>query len=147
MIKVGVIGLRELIQKFRVLPDRIQENIVSAAGGITNEEMILRGIRESIDAVGLRTRTGRLKRSFRVVAVEKTSNGLVYRIGTDAPYAMRLNYGSAPSGFYTPGGGRGQSGGNRPYRYLDSANVSIAASLSQKVDKAITKAISDLGLK
>lgn len=142
MIKVAAIGFSELVRKFRVLPELVQQNILSASGGITNEEVILQGIRDSIDAVGLRTRTGRLKRSFRVVAIERTANGIVYRIGTDAPYAMRLNYGSAPSGFYTPGGG-----GNRPYRYLDSANVSVAAKLAQKVDGAIAKAISDLGLK
>ena len=145
MITIKASGLKEIMQKLRELPGKVKAYITS---GI-DDEMLLGSIRQSIDGVGLKTRSSNLKNSFRVSTKEKTFDGDVYRIQliTDVPYALRLNNGSAPTIYYTPNGKLRRTGGNRPYHYLELASLMIAEKISARISSAMDRALGELDFK
>lgn len=96
------------------------------------EEIILSEITRAIDDVGIKTRTGHLKSSFKFVGVKKTKSGAIYQVISTARYMSYLNDGTAPSyGRYVPAIGKrlidsnrlniGMHPGNRPYKFMEKA--------------------------
>jgi hypothetical protein len=132
---LSVSGLQETLKGLNELPENIIKHLQRDENGVPTEEIILNAIRQSIDDVGIRTISGRLKRSFKAVSIERTNSGIVYRISSSASYAARLNYGS-PTGL---------GGGNRPYRYLDRANIILSQILRDHVSGALDRAITESG--
>lgn len=147
--------LKAFLNKLTKMEESLKAHLRSETVRKDMEEILLSEARAAVDEVGLRTRTGHLKRSFQMVGTENSGGQVIYNLVNTARYASFLNSGTAPSaGRYVPALGRrlsdgGMSRGNRPYRFLDKiesrAAKSVSGSLKESCTSWLSKFLSGFG--
>ena len=139
-------------KKLLDMKKKIQECLEESSNEQEIEKIILEEISNAIDEVGLKTLSGHLKSSFKLVGTEKQGGRTIYRVISTARYASYLNDGAAPSfGRYVPAIGRrlingsqikmGMHPGNRPYKFMEKAEARVYARGGEFLVKQITNYI------
>lgn len=118
----------KLFNFFEEFPQKLQERLIVSLSSKIFESRVRFAIGDTLNTLGLGSRTMALKRSFKILTPEITPNGLVYRIYSDNPQIERLDSGTIRDAKYTVGAKKMPDG-----TYAGVAPTGIKDKISNKV--------------
>lgn len=126
----------------REFPRKLREKMYAGFQSKILASSVNAAISAEIDKLGFQSRAIALKRSFKILSPEVTSNGIVYRIRSDSRQIPRLTSGTVPDARYTMGAkklGNGMFSGTMPTRIGDKIAAKVQAVLYEQISDIFSK--------